>query len=123
MDDLPPSGPARDRYLARQVRHGPRFAKEAGRLVETWWRGPDGQRIRRNRRLAGAMKHALSDAELEKVEPVTIKQGVLTLAVSDNLLLSELRNHRHGALIAALVEHGTRISRIVYRLKRNAAGR
>ena len=75
MDDLPPSGPARDRYLARQVRHGPRFAKEAGRLVETWWRGPDGQRIRRNRRLAGAMKHALSDAELEKVEPVTIKQG------------------------------------------------
>jgi len=123
VDDLPPPGPDRDRILARRVRYGPRFAKEAGRVLDGWWRGPDGQRIRRNRRVAGALRSILSQAELDKVEPVAIKQGVMTLAVADNLLLSELRNHRHGALVAALVEQGTGIGRVVYRLKRNPPGR
>lgn len=124
MPAEPPSpGPERDRAIARQVRHGYRKALDAGKVLDAWWRSADGQRIRRNRRLAGALRSVLSEAELDKVEPISIKQGVLTLAVADNLLLSELRNHRHGALVAQLVEQGTGIGRIVYRLKRKPAGR
>lgn len=122
-EDVPPPGPERDRQLAGRVRHGYRRAAEVGSILDRWWRSPDGQRIRRNRRLAGALRAVLSEPELDRVEPLSIKQGVLTLGVADNLLLSELRNHRHGVLVATLVEHGTGIGRVVYRLKRRPAGR
>ena len=119
----PSSDPERDRRIANQVRYGPRWADSAGSVLDHWWRSADGQRIRRNRRLADALRAVLSEGELDRVEPLAIRQGVLTLGVADNLLLSELRNHRHGLLVATLVERGTGIGRVVYRLQRRPAGR
>jgi hypothetical protein len=117
------SNPDRDRYLARQVRYGYRRATGAAQILNQWWTSEDGKRLRRLKRLAGALRSVLSDPEFDKIEPVSLKAGVLTLAVSDTMLLSELRNHRHGELVAALVEQGTGINRVVYRLKRRPAGR
>jgi len=122
-EDLPPPGPERDRALARRVRHGWRRAQPAGELLRGWLRGPEGKRLRRNARVVGVLREVLSAAELDKVEPLAIRQGVLTLGVADNVLLSELRNHRHGALTAALVAGGTGVGRVVFRLQRRAAGR
>lgn len=117
------SDPDRDRRLAGQVRHGYRRATGAGDILDRWWRGADGQRLRRMRRLGGALRSVLSEAELERIEPVSLRDGVLTLAVADSMLLSELRNHRHGVVLATLVEQGTGVSRLVYRLRRRPAGR
>jgi len=112
------SDPQRDRQLARQVRYGPRFAQSAERVVDRWLRGPELKRLRRNRRIAGALRSVLSPAELDRVEPVAVRKGTLTLAVSDSILLSELRNHRLGCLIAELVDQGTGINRVVFRVAR-----
>lgn len=118
-DRPPPPGPERDRALAAQPRHRPRYAAAAGSLVAGWMRGPEGARLRRNRKVAGALRAVLDERELERVVPVGIRQGTLTLAVRDAILLSELRNHRHGRLVHELVERGTGIGRVVYRIQRS----
>lgn len=115
---MPEHDPKRDRELAQQRRLYPRRAEQAGNAVGRWLGSSEAKRLQRNRKVAGALSAVLSEAELEQVEPVSITKGTLTLAVSDNILLSELRNHRYGALIAALVERGTGVTRVQLRLQR-----
>lgn len=121
--ETPPPGPERDRRLARQVRHGWRKAEGAGDVLRDWIRGPEGKRLRRNARVVGVLKEVLTDAEMDKVEPIAIRNGVLTLGVADNVLLSELRNHRLGDLSNALIHGGTGIGRVVFKLQRQNANR
>lgn len=117
--DQPRSGPVRDRQLAAQPRYTPRRAAAVADLVQGWMKGAEAQRLRRNRHIAQALARVLSERELPLVEAVSAVKGTLTLSVADHLLLTEMRNLRQRALIAALAETGTGLSRIRYRLKKS----
>lgn len=116
---MPQSSPERDRHLSEQRRYGPRFADAVGGVARHWLQGPEGRRLRRHRHIVGALREVLGDELLERVEPVSVIKGTLTLAVSDPVLLSELRNLHHHALIGSLVGAGTGIGHVRYRIKRS----
>lgn len=113
---MPLSDPERDRRLAHQVRHGPRHASEVGDLVAQWMKGPEAKRLARLRHVADALAAVLDPDILLKVRPVSVQTGTLVLEVDDHLLMAELRNHHQHRIVKALVDHGTGLNRMQWRL-------
>ena len=62
------------------------------------------------------MVDALGEDVAAFVRPVDVRQGQLTLAVPDPVLLSELKNHFYQAMLGQLVAHGTAITKIRFEL-------
>ncbi len=120
--DWPP-GPARDRALAHRARHGPRWAQDFSRMVDHWMRSPEVKRLARLRKVGDVVAGVLAPHERERIEIVSVHQGTLTIAVADTMLLSELRNHRQHELVHELVEQGTGVGRVRFRLARSAPQR
>ena len=118
MSDLPPPSPERDRWLARKPRLGPRRAESIDHLVRGFLSSEDVRRMKRFARVRGAIDAVLAERERKKVQAVSLQAGVLTLEVADSVLLGELRNHRAHALLAALAEAGTGVTRLNWRIVR-----
>ena len=110
--------PERDRMLARKPRQGPRWAEGIDHLVKGFLSSEDVRRMKRFARVRGAIDRVLSDKERPKVAAVSLTAGVLTLEIADGVLLGELRNHRSQALLEALIEDSTGVTRIAWRLRR-----
>lgn len=113
-----PSSPERDRRLAAQVRHGPRWAEgldhALGRILDRSTR----QRMRRYGKAVAILRQQLPAPVVERIEPVDLRAGILTLAVADGPLLAELKQHHAPALEAALVSGGTGVSKLKLVLRR-----
>jgi hypothetical protein len=77
--------------------------------------GAAAARIRRFLRVHGCLAEVLPPAHAARVRAVTLVKGVLTLAVADPVLLSELRNHRQADLLRALAAAGTGTVRLAWR--------
>ncbi len=115
---VPPPSPERDRALARKPRYAYRNAEGIDQLVKGFLRSEDVRRMKRFARVRGALDSVLSERERPKVQAISIQAGVLTLEVTDSVLLGELRNHRAHQLLAALVEAGTTVTRLNWRIAR-----
>lgn len=115
---VPPPSPERDRALARKPRLGYRRAEGIDDLVKGFLSSEDVRRMKRFAAVRGALNTVLSDKEQPKVQAIGIAAGVLTLEVSDGVLLGELRNHRTHDLLSALAEAGTTVTRLAWRLAR-----
>lgn len=117
-DPLPPPSPERDRRIASRVRQGFRGAVPVGDVLDSVLDRETLARMRRFGRVAGVLRAQLSQAERDKVRPVTLAGGTLTLEVDDGLLLAELAQHRAHAIEAALVAAGTGAGKVRFRLAR-----
>ena len=109
------STPERDRSLARQVRHHGRRAQSTASWIEQWVRSAEFKRLKRHRRIYSAIDDALPTAFRGHIQPVSIRKGTLLLAIDDNILLHELRNHYHHQLIEALIACGSGIADVRYK--------
>ncbi len=116
MTKVPPPSPERDRALARKPRYAFRKTEGIDQLVKGFLSSEDVRRMKRFAKVRGALDAVLNERERAKVKPVGITEGVLTLEVADSVLLGELRNHRAHALVAALADDGTGVTRIAWRL-------
>lgn len=112
------STPERDRALARKPRLGFRRAEGIDALVRGFLSSDDVRKMKRFAAVRGALDRVLSDKEQPKVQAMHLAAGVLTLEVSDGVLLGELRNHRTHDLLSSLGEAGTTVTRIAWRLAR-----
>jgi hypothetical protein len=74
------------------------------------------QRARRFERVLSVLRQELQPHVLAKITPLRFAAGVLTLQVADGTLASELRQYRSQALLSALAQAGSGVSRIVWRL-------
>jgi len=116
MKPIPPPSPERDRALARKPRVGYRKAEGIDALVRGFLSSDEVRRMKRFAAVRGALAEALTEKELAQVTPLSIAAGVLTMEVSNGVLLGELRNHRQHDLLSALAEGGTTVTRIAWRL-------
>ncbi len=116
--DYGPQG-QRDREMARKQRFGGSRLESFDHLVKSFLSSDDVHRMRRFGRVRGSLDRVLTEAESAKVQPVRLVQGQLTLEVTDNILMSELRGHRQVALLASLAADHTGVTRLVWRLKKD----
>jgi len=110
-----PNDPDRDRRLAARPRESPRTVQPVEALVAEFMGSEAMRRMRRMKAISAALHEVLTPAQIAKIHPQALKEDVLTIAVDDGVLLSELRNHRQAALLAALARHRTGAARIVWR--------
>lgn len=118
---MPDSTPERDRWLASQPRMSARHAAGIDREIDNWMRGPEARRLKRYRHIVDAIRAALGDQIAEKVKPIEVRKGTLTVSVPDAVLLSELKNHRYQDLVGQLVARGTGIGSVRFRTERTKA--
>jgi len=107
--------PERDRRLAARPRDSFRKVQPVEDLVASFMSSEAIRRMKRMKAISAALYEVLSPAQVAKVHPQTLREDTLTIAVDDGVLLSELRNHRQAALLAALAKHKTGAARIVWR--------
>lgn len=119
MTQIPPPSPERDRALASKPRLSFRKAEGIDQLVKGFLSSEDVRRMKRFAKVRGALDEVLSERECSRVKPIGISDGVLTVEVSDSVLLGELRNHRAHALISSLTKAGTSVTRIAWRLAKS----
>lgn len=110
--------PERDRWVARQVRHGPRRAQGVGDLVDAVLNREERNRMRRYGKAVAVLRAHLPAAVHARIRPVDLRGGVLTVAVKDSVLLSEMTQHHAAGLQQALVAAGTGISRVRFIVRR-----
>jgi hypothetical protein len=111
--------PERDRRLAARPRHQRRRAQGIDELVGRYTRSPEFRRLERMRRVRTALASLFSSAICARIEVARLGRQGLVLAVSDSLLLAELRNHHHARLLSALAAYGVGTQQVRYRLRRS----
>ncbi len=116
---MPASNPDRDLHLARRQRLGFRRAEPLANEIEDLLGSEDFQRMRRFQKVNGALRQVLSVAQIQRLKPVSLKAGLLTIEVTDGPLLAELRQHHERAVLNALAHAGTGVSKVVWRLGRS----
>ncbi len=114
----PDSQPYRDRRLAAKPRLFGRRPEGIEQLVKGFLTSEDVKRMKRFARVRGAIDGVLTERERTRVQPVSLQVGVLTLEVTDSVLLGELRNHRAHQLLQALAEARTGVTRLAWRVAR-----
>ncbi len=114
----PDTRPQRDRRLATKPRQFGKRTNTVDELARMFLKSDDLQRMRRFARVRGSLDRVLGERERSKVQPVHLAAGVLTIEVADTVLLGELRTHRVTALLQALAEDRTGITRLQWRLAR-----
>lgn len=107
--------PERDRRLAARPRDTFRKVQPVEDLVAAFMSSEAIRRMKRMKAISAALYEVLTPTQIVKVHPQTLKDDTLTIAVEDGVLLSELRNHRQAALLAALAKHKTGAARIIWR--------
>lgn len=110
--------PERDRLLARKPRLGYRNAEGIDQLVKGFLSSEDVRKMKRFAKVRGAIDQVLTERERPKVQAISLQVGVLTLEVADSVLLGELRNHRAHALLKVLIDEGTGVTRLNWRIAR-----
>ncbi len=113
-----PSTPERDRRLAQKPRYAWRDATDAGDIAGELMKSEVMRQARRFAKVRECLRSVLGPRQSAKVKPATLAAGVLTLEAEDTILLSELRNVHHTALLGAFAAAGTGVSRVVVRLQR-----
>jgi hypothetical protein len=109
--------PDRDRRLARQVRHGPRWPQSIEELATRWERSPEARNARRCARATTVLRERLP-ALAARVKAVGLAGGVLTLEAADHLALHELKTIHGHDLLQAMVQAGCGVHRLAFRLRR-----
>jgi hypothetical protein len=113
-----PSNPERDRGLARQARHGPRWAEGIDHVVDRLLDREARNRMRRYGKAVAVLRAHLAPEVVNRIQPVDLKAGVLTVAVPDPVLLSELSQHHSAGLQEAMVKAGSGISKVRFVLRK-----
>ena len=112
-------GPERDRRLAAQPRYRFRGAKPLADEIESLLGSETFRRLRRFQKVADALKSAVGETFLNRIKPVRMQAGVLTIEVLDGPLLAELRQHRERAILQALTQAGTGVTQVTWRIARS----
>lgn len=115
-DDDRFSDPERDRRIAATYRRGPRPMAAIDQALKGFLSSDDIAKMKRWAKVRGALDQVLGPALSSRCTPVRLTAGALVLAVSDGVLLSELRQIRERQLISALVAAGTVASRIIWQI-------
>lgn len=110
--------PERDRWLARQPRMVPRRVADLGSVVDDVLGKAERNRMRRYGKAVALLRQHLPDHYAVRVRPVDLRGGVMTVAVKDAILLSELTQHHAAGLQQALIAGGTGVTRVRFIVRR-----
>ncbi len=112
-------GPERDRRLAAQPRYRFRAAESLGHEIEHLLGSEAFRRLKRFQKVNDALKNAVGSAILAKLKPVRMVSGVLTIEVVDGPLLAELRQHHERKVLQGLIQAGTGVTQVTWRIARS----
>ena len=112
-------GPERDRRLAQQPRYRYRAAQPLSDEIDALMDSEVIRRLRRFRKANDVLRTVLGEATMRRLKPVRLQTGELTIEVLDGPLLAELRQHRERTVLAALIQGGTGITKVTWRLARS----
>jgi hypothetical protein len=108
----------RDRQLAAKPRPPGWRTDTIGDLATDFLKSEEVRRMKRFSRVRGCIDRVLPAHQARKVQAVSLKDGLLVLAVADSVLLGELRSHAALPLLTALGEDQTGVTRLAWRVQR-----
>jgi hypothetical protein len=110
-----PSNPERDQRLAHSTRYGPRTATALADLIQERLEDPIFRKGRQYAKIRSLIE-TVCGPQASYVRILALRGKTLLLSVEGGVRLSELRTFKERQLVCALVESGTGLDRVTWRL-------